>query len=136
MKPWITVETTVKANIEKVWKYWNEPEHITHWDFASDDWCAPRAENDLRVGGKLKVRMEAKDGTAGFDLEAEYTAVEEHKRIEFAMGDRHVKVEFTDMGDSCKITESFEAEDVNSLDKQRAGWQAILDNFKKYTEAN
>lgn len=135
MKAWITVETFVEAPIEKVWSYWNEPDHITKWAFASDDWHAPWAKNDLRVGGKLIVRMEAKDGTAGFDLEGTYTHVEEYKKIEYIMGDRKVKIEFVAQDVGCVVTESFEAEDENSLEMQQAGWQAILDNFKKHVES-
>lgn len=134
MKPWITIEAVVNAPVEKVWEYWNAPEHITKWAFAQNDWHAPWATNDLRVGGKLVIRMEAKDGSVGFDLEGTYTRVEEFKKIEYVMGDRHVRIEFLEEGSECKIVESFEAEDENSLEMQKAGWQSILNNFKRYAE--
>ena len=133
----ITVETTVNAPVEKVWKYWSEPGHITKWAHASDDWHTTRAENDLRTGGKFLSRMEAKDGSFGFDFGGEYTNVEEHKTIEYTMGDgRKVKVKFEGKGGETKVVETFEAEDTNPVEMQRGGWQAILDNFKKYTESN
>jgi uncharacterized protein YndB with AHSA1/START domain len=135
MKPQITVETIIQAPIEKIWKCWNEPEHIKGWAFASDDWCAPRAENDLRVRGRFKTRMEAKDGSTGFDLEGAYTLVTLHERIEYSMDgedSRKVQVAFTPEGDSYRVSETFEAEATNSLEMQRVGWQAILDNFKKH----
>jgi len=133
----ITVETTVKAPVEKVWKYWNEPKHITQWCFASDDWHTPTAENDLKVNGKLKSRMEAKDGSMGFDFEGVYTKVQENKAIEYNIADgRHVSITFSSNGNETKIVESFEAESMNPIEMQQAGWQAILNNFKKYVEAN
>jgi len=133
----ITVETTVNAPVEKVWKYWSEPGHITKWAHASDDWHTTRAENDLRTGGKFLSRMEAKDGSFGFDFGGEYTNVEEHKTIEYTMGDgRKVRIDFTPQGNATKVVETFDAEITNSIEMQRGGWQAILDNFKKYTETN
>ena len=133
----ITVETTVNAPVEKVWKYWNEPGHITKWAHASDDWHTTRAENDLKTGGKFLSRMEAKDGSFGFDFGGEYTNVEEHKTIEYTMGDgRKVKIDFTPQGNATKVVETFDAESTNPIEMQRGGWQAILDNFKKYTENN
>lgn len=131
----ITVEASVNAPVEKVWKYWNEPQHITRWAFASDDWHAPHAENDLRKDGKFKTTMAAKDGSVSFDFEGVYTRVEPNKAIEYTMSDgRKVKIVFVDMGNTTNITETFEAEDENSIEMQRGGWQTILDNFKKYTE--
>jgi len=131
----ITVEAVVKAPLEKVWKYWNEPEHITHWSFASNDWHAPSATNDLRPGGKLIVRMEAKDGSIGFDFGGIYDVVKEHEEISFTMGDgRRVDIVFTPQGDATKVTETFDAESTHPLDFQQAGWQSILDNFKQYAE--
>jgi uncharacterized protein YndB with AHSA1/START domain len=131
----ITVEAVVKAPLEKVWKYWNEPEHITHWSFASNDWHAPSATNDLRPGGKLIVRMEAKDGSFGFDFGGIYDVVKEHEEISFTMGDgRRVDIVFTPQGDATKVTETFDAESTHPLDFQQAGWQSILDNFKQYAE--
>ena len=133
----ITVETTVNAPVEKVWKYWSEPSHIIQWNNASEDWHTPRVENDLKVGGKFHSRMEAKDGSFGFDFVGEYTKVEEYKTIEYTMGDgRKVKIDFTPQGDTTKVVETFDAESTNSIELQRGGWQAILDNFKKYTENN
>ncbi len=131
----ITVETIVNNSIEKVWAHWNEPLHITKWCFASDDWCAPSAENDLRTGGKFKTRMEAKDASVGFDFEAVYTNVEMHKVIEYKMADdRKVKITFATNGNETKVTETFDPEKENSLELQQSGWQAILNNFKKYSE--
>jgi uncharacterized protein YndB with AHSA1/START domain len=131
----ITVETIVNASIEKVWESWNKPEHIINWAFASDDWEAPKAENDLRVGGTLKVTMAAKDGSSSFDLIGVYTEVKENTLLEFDMEDgRHVKVEFEDTPEGVKVTETFDPESENSEELQRSGWQAILDNFKKYTD--
>ena len=133
----ITVETTVNAPVEKVWKYWTQPEHLMKWNSASDDWHTPRAENDLRVGGKFSARMEAKDGSFGFDFGGVYDAVRTNDYIEYTLGDgRKVSVTFKRDGDKTKVTETFEAESENSVELQRGGWQAILDNFKKYTEAN
>ncbi len=135
MRPKITVEVFVSTPREKAWQYWTAPEHIVKWNFASDDWSAPRAENDLRVGGKFKYRMEAKDGSAGFDFEGTYTAVEEYEKIEYVLADeRRVVVELREQEGGCKITETFDAEGENSLELQKAGWQAILDNFKKCVE--
>ncbi len=132
----ITIEATVNAPIETVWDVWNKPEHITRWAFASQDWEAPRAENDLRTGGSFKTRMQAKDGSEGFDFEGVYTNVEDEKLIEYDMPDgRHVKITFEKTPEGVKITETFDPESKNSEDLQRAGWQAILDNFKKYTES-
>jgi uncharacterized protein YndB with AHSA1/START domain len=136
MKNTITVQTVVNAPMEKVWECWNKPEHITGWAFASDDWEAPASENDLRVGGRFKTTMAAKDKSASFDFAGVYTDVKEHKLIEYDMGDgRHVKVEFTELPEGVKIAEAFEPENTHPENMQRSGWQAILDNFKKYAEA-
>lgn len=133
----ITIQTTVNAPVEKVWKYWNQPEHITKWAFASDDWHAPKAENDLRVDGTFSTTMAAKDGSFSFDFGGVYTKVENHKIIAYTIGDgRKVKVEFVSEGNQTKVVETFELESQNPEEMQRGGWQAILDNFKKYTEAN
>ena len=132
----ITVETTVHAPIEKVWQCWNKPEHITKWAFASDDWHAPSAENDLRVGGRFKTTMAAKDKSASFDFTGIYTEVVDHKVIEYTMDDgRKVTVAFVPDTNGIKIVETFDPENENSIEMQRAGWQAILNNFKKYVEA-
>ena len=133
----ITVEATVNAPVEKVWQYWGKPEHIVKWCYATDDWHTPRAENDLRTGGKFTSRMEAKDGSMGFDFGGVYDKVEEHKYIEYTIGDgRKVKIDFDANGNFTHITESFEAESTHPIEMQREGWQAIMDNFKKYTEQN
>ncbi len=133
----ITIENTVNAPVEKVWAYWSKPEHITKWNNASDDWHTPWAKNDLRVGGSFSSRMEAKDGSFGFEFAGVYDAVRTNEYIEYTMGDgRKVKTTFTGNGNTTKVVSSFEAEDTNSIELQRGGWQAILDNFKKYTENN
>lgn len=133
----ITVATTVNAPVEKVWDMWNKPEHITQWNSASPDWHAPRAENDLREGGSFSCRMEAKDGSFGFDFGGTYDKVDTHKRIEYTMSDgRQVQIGFTPQGDQTTIEETFDAETQNSEELQRTGWQAIMDNFKKYAESN
>jgi uncharacterized protein YndB with AHSA1/START domain len=132
----ITIESTVEAPIDKVWQYWNEPEHITQWNTASDDWHSPTATVDLREGGTFTARMEAKDGSVGFDFGGTYTAVVPHQKIAYEMSDgRKVSVIFEDQDGKTRIVETFDAETENSADMQRAGWQSILDNFKKYTES-
>jgi uncharacterized protein YndB with AHSA1/START domain len=133
----ITVETEVKAPIEKVWKFWSEPKHITQWCSASDDWHVPHAENDLRNDGKFKTTMAAKDGSMSFDFEGIYTNVKQNQAIEYTIADgRKVNIAFSEIGNETKVTETFEAEDMNPIDMQRDGWQSILNNFKKYTETN
>jgi uncharacterized protein YndB with AHSA1/START domain len=133
----IRIENTVNAPVKKVWEYWTKPEHIVKWNHASDDWHSPWSKNDLREGGSFSARMEAKDGSMGFDFGGTYDAVREHQYIEYTIGDgRKVKIDFTPQNNSTQVVESFEAEDTNSLEMQRGGWQAILDNFKKYTENN
>jgi uncharacterized protein YndB with AHSA1/START domain len=129
----LTVTTTIEAPVEKIWQYWTEPEHIKQWNNASEDWHTPHAENDLRVGGTFLSRMEARDGSFGFDFGGEYTVVEPHRLIEYVLPDgRAVRIEFQKQGDVCKIVESFDPEQENPLEMQQAGWQAILDNFKKH----
>ena len=132
----ITVEATVNAPVEKVWRSWSEPQHIKNWCAASEDWHAPKAENDLRTGGTFSTRMEAKDGSFGFDFGGIYDNVKKNELIEYTMGDgRKVSVHFKPNGNQTEIVEIFEAETQNSVDMQKTGWQAILDNFKKYTES-
>ncbi len=132
----ITVECSVNAPINLVWEAWNQPEHITNWYFASADWHAPSAENDLRVGGKFKTRMEARDGTMGFDFEGVYTNVVANECIEYKLADdRKVKIVFTQTKDGVKVAESFDTEKENTEVLQRNGWHAILNNFKKYVES-
>lgn len=131
----ITVQTVIHAPMDKVWEYWNQPEHITQWAFADDSWEAPSAENDLRVGGKFKTVMAARDKSAQFDFGGTYTAVEDHGLIEYDMDDgRHVKVEFTQTPEGVTVVETFDPEGENPEEMQRAGWQAILENFKKHVE--
>ena len=133
----ITVETSVKAPIEKVWNVWTTPEHIMQWNKASPDWHTPKAENDLRKGGKFVSRMEAKDGSFGFEFWGIYDEVDHLALISYTMGDgRKAEVSFSAEGNQTKITETFEAESENPIEMQKAGWQAILDNFKKYAESN
>lgn len=133
----ITVTTTVHAPIEKVWDYWIKPEHITKWNSASPDWHTPRAENDVRVGGTFMSRMESIDGTQGFDFGGTYTEVEPNERIVYTIGDgRAVEVQFITEGDATTIIETFTPETENPEETQRAGWQNILDSFKKYVETN
>ena len=135
MKDEITVQTIVKASIAEVWECWNKPEHITGWAFASEDWEAPAAENDLRVGGKFKTTMAARDRSESFDFTGTYTALREYELIAYDLDDgRQVRTEFTELPEGVRITESFEPENQYPQDVQRSGWQAILDNFKKYVE--
>ncbi len=134
-KTLITVEATIHAPVEKVWQLWTDPKHIIHWNNASDDWFTPSAESDLRAGGKFVSRMEAKDGSQGFDFSGEYLTVKEHKQIEYRMADdREARISFVSKGEETKVTETFEAEHTNTIELQRSGWQSILNNFKKYVE--
>lgn len=133
----ISIETLIDAGREKAWQYWTLPEHITRWNFAADDWHCPRAMNDLRVGGKMNFRMEAKDGSFGFDFEAVYDEVTEHCLIAYTMTDgRQATTRFDERVGKTFVSIVFDAEHENPVDLQRAGWQAILDNYKKYTEAD
>lgn len=132
----LTVEAVVNKPVEHVWKVWTEPEHIKQWNSASEEWHTPHAENDLRVGGAFSSRMEAKDGSFGFDFGGTYDEVNLHETIAYTIGDgRKVKISFVPEGEATKVVESFEAEGTNPVDMQQAGWQAILDNFKKYAES-
>ncbi|TYP79129.1 SRPBCC family protein [Paenibacillus methanolicus] len=132
----LTVEAIVNKPVEHVWKVWTEPAHIKQWNNASEDWHTPHAENDLRVGGAFSSRMEAKDGSFGFDFGGTYDQVDLHETIAYSLGDgRKVKISFVPEGETTKIVESFEAEETNAVEMQQAGWQAILDNFKKYAES-
>lgn len=133
----ISIEALISADVRKVWDYWTEPKHITNWNFASDDWHCPKAENDLRVNGKLKSRMEAKDGSFGFDFEATYDEIIDHKKIAFTMTDgRRAITNFENQNGKTKVSTTFDAEKENPVEMQRTGWQAILNNFKKYVESN
>jgi len=131
----ITIEATVSAPIEKVWEYWNSPEHIPKWAFADDTWEAYDAKNDLRTGGKFSTMMGAKDKSTSFEFGGVYSNVVENKVIEYDMDDkRHVKVTFEETPEGVKITQTFDPEQENPEEMQRAGWQAILNNFKKHAE--
>jgi uncharacterized protein YndB with AHSA1/START domain len=137
-KTMITVEAHISAPVEKVWQFWTEPEHITQWNFASDDWQCPRATNDLRVGGAFSFRMEDKDGSAGFDFGGTYTDVIPEKHIAYTMGEngRSAEVTFNPEEGGVHVAVTFVPETENPLEMQRSGWQAILDNFKKHVENN
>lgn len=131
----ITIETTVNAPVATTWRIFNDPKQITQWANASDDWHTPYSENDLKLDGKFKTTMAAKDGSFSFDFEGVYTKVQENRLIEYTIMDgRKVSVSFTDLGNQTKVVETFEPESTNPLEMQRGGWQAILDNFKKHTE--
>jgi uncharacterized protein YndB with AHSA1/START domain len=131
----VTIQSVVKNSVDKVWAGYNEPKHITQWNFASPEWHCPRAENDVRVGGKMKSRMEAKGGSFGFDLEATYDEVIPNKKISYTMPDgRKVITTFEASGNSTKVTTQFDPENQHPVDFQKVGWQSILDNFQKYAE--
>ncbi len=135
-KTLITVETLVDAPVAKVWETFTQPQHIINWNFASEDWCSPKAENDLQVGGKFSLRMEAKDGSFGFDFEGTYTEVKEYELVVYKLADdRTVRIEFTSEDEKTHVKEVFGAEDTNPVELQQKGWQSILNNFKKYTES-
>ncbi len=134
-KTMITVETTVIAPVEKVWKFFTLPQHIVKWNNANDEWHTPKAENDLIVGGKFNYRMEAKDGSMGFDFNGTYTEVKKYERISYVLEDnREVKITLQSEGKYTIIKEIFEAETSNPIEMQQTGWQAILNNFKKWVE--
>jgi uncharacterized protein YndB with AHSA1/START domain len=131
----ITVETTVAAPIENVWRAWTTPEDIKQWNAASDDWHTTAATVDLRVGGAFSSRMEAKDGSMGFDFAGTYTKIVPHQLIEFTFGDRVATVEFTRQGENVLVRETFDAEETFTAEQQRQGWQAILNRFARHVEA-
>ena len=132
----ITVERTVDAKLSQVWNAWNNPADIQQWNSASDDWHTTRSTVDLREGGKFTSRMEAKDGSEGFDFGGTYTRVVPQKTIEYRMGDgREVKVEFIERQGGVLVKETFDAETENTPELQRQGWQAILDSFGRHVEA-
>ena len=133
----ITVEAVINAPVEKVWKLWTDPKHIIRWNNASDDWHTPEAENDLRVGGKFRSHMEARDGSQGFDFTGEYSKVALFRQIEYTLLDgRKVRVSFVADENETRVKEKFDAEQIHTIELQRSGWQAILDNFKKYVETS
>jgi uncharacterized protein YndB with AHSA1/START domain len=133
----VTVQATIAADRKKVWEYWTRPEHITNWNFAADDWQCPRAENDLRVGGKYSARMEARDGSFGFDFVAIYDEVIDQNKMTYTMEDgRQATTLFESLDGKTKVTTTFDAENQNPVEMQKLGWQAIMNNFKKYVESN
>ena len=134
----IKVDTNISAPVEKVWKFYNEPQHITQWNYASEDWHCPSAENDFRVGGKLKTRMETKDNSSGFDFEARYLEIVPHQKIVYILEEenRKVSIGFRQIKDKTYISITFEGESTYPIEDQRQGWQAILKNFKRYAERN
>lgn len=132
----ITVSITTPISLEKAWEIWTLPEHIINWNFASDDWCAPRASNDLKIDGTFSYRMEAKDGSFGFDLNGTYTDVKPLELIEFSLeDDRKVSILFESKDNETHIIQTFEAENQNPIEMQQFGWQAIMNNYKKYAES-
>lgn len=130
----ITIETTIDAPIDTIWRAWTTPADITQWNAASDDWHTTTARVDLRVGGTFSSRMEAKDGSMGFDFEGTYTQVEEHRLIECVLGDRTLRVEFIPGPQGVTVRETFDSEPTHSIEQQREGWQAILDNFARHVQ--
>ena len=133
----ITIHATISAGIQKVWNYYTQPEHITKWNFASPDWHCPSASNDMRIGGKYTARMEAKDGSFGFEFEATYSEITENQKFVYIMPHgREVSVSINEDNHLTNITVCFDAETENSVELQREGWQAILNNFKNYVENN
>lgn len=132
----ITVSVKVKGSLEQIWDHFTNPEHIINWNFASEDWCSPKASNDLRVGGKFVTRMEAKDRSFGFDFEGLYTEVKEYKGYTYELEDgRQVIVSFEVIDGGVMVQEDFDAESENTSARQQYGWQCILENFRKYSEA-
>lgn len=132
----ITIQTKISAPIDKVWEFYTQPKHITKWNFANDEWCCPNAKNDLQKGGEFDLRMEAKDGSMGFNFTGKYEKLQPNKLISYKIADgRNVDVEFITKENDVHLKQTFDAEGTNSDEQQRNGWQAILENFKKYTEA-
>ncbi|NMM29046.1 MAG: ATPase [Glaciimonas sp.] len=132
----ISIQVSVNSSLEKVWSAWISPDDINQWNAASDEWYNPRSSNDLRIGGKFSYRMEAKDGSFGFDFEGTYTKVEQFSLIEYALEDgRTVSIQFTHGSSGVKVVETFDAEDENSAEQQKQGWQCILNRFAKHVES-
>lgn len=132
----ITVETSIVSDLDTVWKAWTEPEHITQWNFASDDWCCPKAQNQVVPNGAFSWRMEAKDGSMGFDFNGVYETVSPGKKLSYTLEDgRKTTVEFSENTGTVVVRETFETENTHTDEQQRAGWQAILENFKKHVES-
>lgn len=131
----ITVKALVEAHPEKVWTFYTLPEHITQWNFADPSWHCPSASNQLEIGGRYLARMEAKDGSFGFDFEAVYTNIQTHRRLSYVFGNRHAHITFTPSGNHTEVSIQFEAESENPIELQRNGWQAILNQFKHHCES-
>lgn len=132
----LSIETEIEASLNDVWNAWTTPEDITKWNVAIEEWCCPSAEINLEVGGKFNYRMEAKDGTMGFDFKGEFTEITPYKAIHYKLEDgREVKVEFIGITNGIRVVETFEAEDENSAEQQRQGWLGILNNFKIHVES-
>ncbi len=132
----IMVSATINADTKKVWDFYTQPKHITKWNFADPSWHCPTATNDMNVGGRYVARMEAKDGSFGFDFDAVYTEINEGENFTYEFGGRLAKVDFKETEGQTEVIVIFDPETENSIELQRNGWQAILDNFKKYTESN
>jgi len=132
----IKVTATINADTKKVWDFYTQPKHITKWNFADPSWHCPSATNDMNVGGRYVARMEAKDGSFGFDFDAFYSEINEGEDFTYEFGGRLAKVDFKETDGQTEVTVTFDPETENSIELQRNGWQAILDNFKKYTESN
>ena len=132
----IIIKAIISADKQKVWDYYTQPEHITKWNFADPSWHCPSASNDLKIGGRYIARMEAKDGSFGFDFEAVYSEISMENNFTYGLDKRNVIVEFKELNKQTEITVSFDPENENPIELQRNGWQAILNNFKNYTETN
>ncbi len=132
----IIVQAIVNADVKKVWDHYNNPIHITQWNFADPSWHCPSAKNDMQIGGTYLARMEARDGSFGFDFEAIYTEIVEGKNFTYEFGGRSATVQFIDLGNQTEVVVSFDAENENPIELQKNGWQAILNNFKQYSESN
>jgi uncharacterized protein YndB with AHSA1/START domain len=132
----ITVSAIVLASKQKVWEYYTQPQHITQWNFADPSWHCPSASNDMQVGGRYIARMEARDGSFGFDFDAVYTEINPGENFTYEFGGRHASITFNEINGQTEVAITFDPETENPIELQQQGWQAILDNFKKYTEEN
>ena len=132
----IIVKAIVSANKQKVWDYYTTPEHITKWNFADPSWHCPSASNDMKIGGKYIARMEAKDGSFGFDFEAEYKIINQGNDFTYEFGGRIATIQFIQLHEQTEVTITFDPETENPIELQKSGWQSILNNFKNYTESN
>jgi uncharacterized protein YndB with AHSA1/START domain len=134
--PTITVRTIINKEADKVWDYYTGPLHIVHWNFADPSWHCPTAENDMRIGGIYNARMEAKNGSMGFDFKAIYTEISVGKSFTYGFGGREASVQFNDLDGQTEVVVTFDPEQENPLEMQREGWKAMLNNFKEYAERN